>query len=190
MNIQNTNASNGASITIQWFDAATGNEVLPATNDTIPANGRKTYTAPGTTFKGSAVVSSGETVVAEVQVIGNSTGISAGYTGGEAGDTTLYIPQILRSAWETLVAVQNVGTANTNVTLTVRDTGGTTVASKTINNVKPNASAYFDIKNDPEFSGITKFFESALVTSSGGVPILHPVVDQKYRSVEWQCDRE
>jgi hypothetical protein len=169
--VQNLSASN-ASIVISFVNQ--DGTQAGTTNDTVPANGSKTYfplQGVSAGFNGSAVVSSDQQVAAVVNVLGNNGAAGASYIGFSAGANTLKIPLLMKDnyGFNTWFNVQNVGNAATNITVNYTD--GTS-ASK--NNIQPNASATFD--QALEAHGQTVF--AATVSASGGQPIAATVIEE------------
>lgn len=169
--VQNLSAS-VATTSIAFYDATGG--VAGTTNDTIPANGSKTYfplqnVSAG--FNGSAIVSSDQVVAAVVNVLGNNGVSAASYIGQAAGSTTVEIPLLMKnnSGYDTWFKVQNAGTQATNITVNYSD--GTTA---TANNVAPSAAATFDQSTETH---TPKVF-AATVTSSNAQPLVATVIEE------------
>ena len=166
--IQNASASQNA-ITIEWYNTDGTTYTGGPTADTLNGYGCGTYEYPGTgPWSGSAVVSSGELVAAAVRVTGDtSPAIGSGYVGTDAGSTDpIYLPSVHNSTWETLIAVQNVGSIATDARVTFSGLPATAVVVNA--NIQPNASWYIDcttIGLPSEFAG------TAIVESVGGQPL-------------------
>lgn len=168
-------SSTAANISIAFYPLNNG--TAAATFDaTVPANNSVTYaTLPSAVqagFDGSAVISSDQRIAAVANIVspdlntlvGSSTAAGPGgatYAGVTAGATTVRAPLLFKNAnnFSTFVAVQNVGSTATNVTLTYQN-GLTQVA----NNVAPGASVRFDQKTFAELPN--EFVGAGTVTSS------------------------
>jgi hypothetical protein len=169
--VQNLAAST-ASIVISFINP--DGTQAGTTNDTIPANGSKTYfplSGVSAGFNGSAVVSSDQQVAAVVNVLGNNGAAGASYIGFSAGANNLQVPLLMKDnyGYNTWFKVQNVGNAATNITVNYSDGG-----SASANNVQPNAAATFD--QALETHGQTVF--AATISASGGQPIAATVIEE------------
>lgn len=144
----------------------------PITTANIPANGSFYYnpaTDPSfpSPFAGSIVLSSDRLLGATVTVAndqGGSAYASDAYAGVSEVSTSVFLPIIMGKlgTWNTRIAIQNAGSANTNVT--VQYIGPGAPGNTTITNLPPNMTVIVDQYDNP---GMTNFNGSALVTSSG-----------------------
>ena len=138
--VQNTHASNIASITIKYYDS---NGVLSCTKaDTIPPLGARGYWVPGATcdsgslpagWIGGAVVTSNQPIVAVGRPhIGSQV---TTYNGFPAGSLSSYMPMLFKGAfgsYDSAFYVQNVHpTNNASVTIKYYNSAGTLNCTKT-----------------------------------------------------------
>ncbi len=156
-------------------------------NDTIPANGSKTYfplDSIGLTsgFDGSLVVSSSKPVAAIANVLAkSSTGVNTGasYGGVSNAASSLTLPLIMKNnganTFDTMFNVQNTGTTAAQVTVTYKPTdanSGNSGCTQTAT-IPPNAAATFNQGTDTNYTGCAglgnRFVGSATVTSSGAL---------------------
>lgn len=160
-----------ANIAIQYYDS-NGNQVASEQCNSVPVNGGCVFNGLVlmSPFIGSAVISSSEAVAAMARIIGSTYGTLADYTGVAQGkgDTTLFLPSVHRSSWQTQIAVQNMGSAATQIDITVRNPAGVVVATDSKSNVQPGASAFFDLANDAAFSGLGSSFVGSATLSGNG----------------------
>jgi hypothetical protein len=92
-------------------------------NDTIPANGSKTYfplTQVADGFNGSAVISADTPVAAVTNILGNNGAAAASYIAASVGSTTVLIPLLMKnnSGFTTWFNVQNTSNSTSNVKVT------------------------------------------------------------------------
>lgn len=160
----------GSTATISLVFYKMDGSVEATVNDTISANGSKTYFPLGVSagFNGSAVISSDKRVAAVVNVLGNNGAAAASYVGSSSGNTTVSLPLLMKgnSGFDTWFNVQNVGTSNASVTITYSD--GTT-ASATIS---PNTSKTF---NQAAETHSQKVFSATLTSNQ---PIVAAVIEE------------
>lgn len=170
--VQNLSGST-ASITLSFYDNASGNLSGSPTADSLSPNSSKTYFATtlpvSSGFNGSLVVSSNQPVAAISNILGNNGVASASYVGTSAGNTTLLLPLLMKgnSGNDTWFNVQNTGTADATVNIAYSD--GTTAGPTTI---KAGAAKSFFQKN--ETHPATVF--SAVITSNQ--PVAATVVQE------------
>ena len=163
-----------ANITITYY--RDDGSVAHTVSDTIPPGESKTYYQPsipelGTTFDGSVVITSDQPIAA----IANQTSYSqepnlaASYNGVEGAGTatTVMAPIIFKNYnnWTTRLAVQNAGSATTNVTVTYRRGADTWTEGPVA--IPPGARHTFDQKDSP----IPDNFLGSAVVSSDGQPL-------------------
>ena len=161
--VQNLSATD-ANVTLTYYKQD-GN-VDATVNDTITANGSKTYFPVGASdgFNGSVIISSDQPVSAISNILGNSGAASASYVGASAGGQTVNLPLLMKSnsGYDTWFNVQNTGNADATVDVTYSD--GTTAGPVTI---KPGASYTFDQATESHNQAVF----SAVVTSDQDVAI-------------------
>jgi hypothetical protein len=119
----------------------------------------------------SVMISSTQKIVAIANLVGEGiNNFNGSYSGFESGAQTFYLPAVVYNyyGWYSLLSVQNVGTASTNVTVTITCSDGL-VGTLTALNVPMSGSVHFDLeKTVPTgFLASTKCNGSAVVTSSG-----------------------
>jgi hypothetical protein len=119
-------------------------------------------------FIGGATVTSNQPVVASVYSLNNTTYQSlSGYDGFTNGSMKVVIPLVManNSNYWTGVQVQNVGTANTNVTIAYgpNTAGAFTPTNDTCNNLAPGKSCTV-LQSGGQWTG--KYIGNATVTSS------------------------
>ncbi len=166
--VQNLSGST-ANITLTYYNQ--DGTVNTAPNDTIPANGSKTYYPihPSGSFNGSVVVSSDQPVASVVNVLGSSATTNAGasYVGATQGGISVSLPLLMKNHgagnYSTWFNVQN--TSSTDATVNVNYSDGTTAGPYTI---RPGAARTFD--QSTEVHNATVF--SAIVTSSQPVTVV------------------
>lgn len=124
-------------------------------------------TALGNSFKGSAVLSAEQPVIATVVQFASGIAnrpLSNGFTDGAPKQL---VATVLKNSsnYSTIFSVQNAGTTAANVTVQFFAAGSTTAAhTMTVSNLPANASKYFDAAQIAELG--TSFSGSAIVTSS------------------------
>ncbi len=145
--IQNLSGST-ANIVLTYYNQ--DGTVNTTANDTVAANGSKTYfplNAVASGFNGSVVVSSDQQVTAIVNVLGNNgsagstSTLADSYASFAQGGSPVNLPLVMKGnyGFNTWFNVQNTGTSA--ATVTVQYAPGTCTESKTI---QPNAAATFD----------------------------------------------
>lgn len=172
--VQNLSGST-ANIVITFYDAA--GATAGTTNDTIGANGSKTYfplNAVAAGFNGSAIVSADQQVAAVVNVLGNDGVAAASYIGMQAGATGVQIPLLMKGnfGFNTWFKVQNVGSAATNITVNYTD--GTSASAT---NVAPGAAATFDQATENHNAAVFA------ATVSSAQPIVASVIEESQTSM-------
>lgn len=160
-------ASVGATISMAFYAEGTATAPVATVNDTIAANGQKTYaTLPSQVqagFKGSAVISSDQKIAAIVNLISPSLSnlsLGSSYVGVTTGSTTAALPLLFKNyfGFNTFFSVQNVGSATTTVTVTYSNNQTDTAT------IPPGGSARFDQATSTKLAN--NFSGSAIVTSS------------------------
>jgi hypothetical protein len=141
--------SQTATVVITYYKQDGG--VDTTTNDTIPANGSKTYfpidAASG--FNGSVVVSSDREVGSVVNILGSGgSNAAASYVGTSQGSTSVQLPLLMQdnSGFDTWFNVQNTGSSTANINIAYSDGESATAsipvgASKTFFQASENHSA-------------------------------------------------
>jgi len=175
--VQNIDTTTAANVTILFYQPDGNQPPSSSISDSIPASGSKTY-FPLTTvpngFSGSVVVSSSTKVASVVNIegTGGAQNVWAAYVGASAGSASLQLPLLMKnnSGYNTWFSVQNVGGSSTTITATYSD--GTVASSPAA--VLPGASYVFDQAGETHSA---KVF-SAVITSSGSVPLAAAVVEE------------
>ncbi|NWG21516.1 MAG: hypothetical protein HXY39_14490 [Chloroflexi bacterium] len=182
--VQNLNQTQPATISIQYIDATTQQQVGSAQTATIPAGGSLTFvtfaasgfvqmSAPAG-FRGSVVISSDQPIVAVTNVLGASNALGDSYNGFTAGANTLDLPLIVRGNFgvDTSITVQNVGTApaTVNIAYTPGFAGNSGVTEPAFT-LQPGASRTIYQKDNAALGSFTGsapgFVGSATVTATG-----------------------
>jgi hypothetical protein len=98
------------------------------------------------------------------------------YDGIPVGYSTIYMPSTAFNyyGWYSMLTAQNVGNANTNVSIEIKCRQGGTPGSLSTNGLKPGASYTFDLTTTlpGNFTAAKVCDGSSKITSSGGVPIV------------------
>jgi hypothetical protein len=178
--VLNTSSSDNP-IGITWYNDD-GSEAA-ATSATLVGNGRGTYQYPGTetSWRGSAVVSSEQPVVAGVLTTddpSSSSGITSGYTGSDSGATLVFLPTVHRwpgTGWETLISVQNVGSGPADIEIKIRQES--TVIKTISDTIQVSASHHYDLVDYTDIP--SDFSGSATVESTNSQP-LYVVVHENW----------
>jgi hypothetical protein len=163
-------SSTQANVTITYYNQ--DGSVATSVDDTIPADGSKTYFAVsvpdlGTSFNGSAVVSSDQELRAIHNLDANSFTYGASSAGYTAGSTEISLPLIMRnnSGFNTWFNVQNAGSATATVSVVFNaGSAGTNYTHPDVT-IEPGASYTFR-QADMADLGST-FIGSAQITSNG-----------------------
>ncbi len=168
-NVQNA-GSTDANVSVEYIPGSAGNAYTQP-SVTIKPGASQTFdqadlAALGAKFVGSAVVSSNVPVVATVMQVGAKTMLGYnGFTGG--GSTEVSLPLIMsnNNGFFTGIQVQNVGTAQTVVTVDYgTNIGGTFNPTNETATLDPGESATF-LQNTGQFS-TPKYVGSATITSA------------------------
>lgn len=171
--IQVQNLSNAQATIVITFYNPDGTQA-GTTNDTIPANGSKTYfplSAVSAGFDGSAIISADQQVAAIVNVLGNNGVAGAAYSGSPVGSPTVDLPLLMKNnfGFNTWFKVQNAGNTATNITVNYSD--GTSASAT---NVQPGASAIFDQSLEAHNAAVF----AATVTSNNNQPLVAAVIEE------------
>jgi hypothetical protein len=138
-------------------------------NDTIPANGSKTYFPIGASagFNGSVVVSSDQPVVAIANVLGDGLAFGASYESFSAGASEVNLPLIMKANFnfDTWFNVQNTATpgSGSSVDVTVSYAGTACTETATI---AAGAAATFNQAINSCLP--TPYVGAASITATGG----------------------
>lgn len=119
----------------------------------------------------SVVISADQQIVAIANLVGQGTiNFNGSYSGFSSGAAPFYLPAVVYNyyGWYSLISVQNVGSAATDVTVTITCNDGT-VGTLTQSNVSAMASTHFDLETTTPtgFTGSTQCNGSAEITTSG-----------------------
>lgn len=171
-----------ASVTVRFVSEAGVVTTPPTLNSgkanpftLIPGESFEVYT-PGIAIadlpsgRYSVVIESTAQVVAIANLVGQgSVYFNGSYSGFSSGATTFYLPAAVFNyyGWYSLISVQNVGSAATDVTVTITCSNGTT-GTLTATGVPANASHHFVLKSQVPtgFTAATSCNGSAQVTST------------------------
>jgi hypothetical protein len=162
LTVQNLGATS-TDVTVTYGTGLTENATIPANSSTVfytPNSGLPSGNSQGLTS--AKIESSSQNIVALV----NESGAylrSASYSAFAVGSTTVSLPIVMKHYYQynTSVTCQNVGTSNTNITITYSGSA----ATSTQNNVQPNQTALFYQPNEAGLPA-TNYNGSATVTSS------------------------
>jgi len=170
-NVQNTGSAD-ASVTVQYIPGSAGSDYTsPAV--TIKPGAAATFnqydmTQLGSPFIGSAVVNAtGSTIVATVMQVGETYKNMMGYNGFTGGSSTVNLPLVMsnNSGYYTGFQVQNVGTANTTITIHYGpNLAGTFAPVDETATLNPNEAKTF-LQNTGQFA-TQKYVGSATITAS------------------------
>lgn len=185
--LQNADASNAASVTIEFFDQGTGNKIDAATltNQSIPANSTRIFALANNAGipTGPAGLVSAKVTSTGGQKLAGVANIWTPYKFGEFGDynaylggeTTLYAPALYKNYYNFVssLTIMNLGTVDTNV-----EVAYSSGVSETIATLKPlQAIQYYQPGNVDLPSGNTDGVFSAKVVSAGtGGNAAQPIV--------------
>lgn len=119
----------------------------------------------------SVMVSADQQIVAIANLVGQGTvNFNGSYSGFSSGAAPFYLPSVVYNyyGWYSLISVQNVGSAATDVTVTITCSDGT-VGTLTQSNVPSMASAHFDLETTVPagFTASTQCNGSAEITTTG-----------------------
>ena len=170
--VQNTNADT-TTLTLRY--RYTNGVEANIITDTLPPMGSHAYPTTGI-FTGSLII----TATHPVAAIANESPLDAGWTGdglmsyrgigSSAGDTDITMLPIYRAhdGWNSVFAVQNMGTTAASVTLDFYDLDGNIVHSQS-DNLPSRSAHWYDVAQiaalGSDFSGRVR------VQSTGGAPI-------------------
>lgn len=176
--LQNRSTTATANISISYYNA-TGSEV-EVDSDTIAANASKSYYVPNVLGQPdgrySVVIESDQQLFAlsnEVTASGASPNVAAthsGFTDEDIGNP-IYIPWVVCEyySFNSMFAVQNAGSAPTNITVEFTQSGSSAVTkSYTFNNVQPGGAVFLDMTQAPYKTDLAGFFGAVKASSSDG----------------------
>ncbi len=168
LSIQNVTES-PVNLTVRFYDTATGSLAHTETHSNLPGGAAKYYDvfnigALPVGFNGSATIEATGNVVASVMELEWNGYDADAFEGVSAGATTVYMPSAFCNYFglQSAYAVQNIGNAPTNITVSYRNPANQEVFTQNAQNVQPGAKANFN--GCPQFPAAT--LGSAVVTSS------------------------
>jgi hypothetical protein len=128
--VQNIGASS-SDITIEWYTNGAASPCETTSDSGLESGEARQYTPPsgacGTSWEGSALVSSGEPAAAIASTVGSLGQLYSEYTGGTAATAEdIIIPQTNNVEWDPLIGISNAGSGTANVTLNFLNRDGTT----------------------------------------------------------------
>jgi len=182
--VQNTSGET-AEVTIRYYNDTDGAEVSAATaTATISPFSTRIFRQAGLAglpdnWQGSAVVTSNQPIAGIANFYNSGTSRDTAqfhsYNAFSSGGTTLYVPRVVLHYYDyqSGVKVQNVGDAPTDVTIRYFFNGDEYV--QTLANIQPGAGKGGYLPNVAELSGLSGVSGSAVITSSGNVPIVATV---------------
>jgi len=185
--LQNRSTTSSANISIAYYNAA-GNQVEVDT-DTIAANASKSYYVPNVLGQPdgrySVVVSSDQELFAlvnQVTASGATPYVAATHSGLTAAETgsPLYFPWVVCGYYNynSMVAVQNAGSAATTITVEFYQSGQSTATKVyTFTNVLPGSAVFLDMTATPYKTDLDGFFGSVVARSTGDATPLAGVVN-------------
>jgi hypothetical protein len=185
--LQNRSTTSSANISIAYYNAA-GNQVEFDT-DTIAANASKSYYVPNVLGQPdgrySVVVSSDQELFAlvnQVTASGATPYVAATHSGLTAAETgsPLYFPWVVCGYYNynSMVAVQNAGSAATTITVEFYQSGQSTATKVyTFTNVLPGGAVFLDMTATPYKTDLDGFFGSVVARSTGDATPLAGVVN-------------
>jgi hypothetical protein len=185
--LQNRSTTSSANISIAYYNAA-GNQVEVDT-DTIAANASKSYYVPNVLGQPdgrySVVVSSDQELFAlvnQVTASGATPYVAATHSGLTAAETgsPLYFPWVVCGYYNynSMVAVQNAGSAATTITVEFYQSGQSTATKVyTFTNVLPGGAVFLDMTATPYKTDLDGFFGSVVARSTGDATPLAGVVN-------------
>lgn len=185
-NVQNA-SSTDASVSVEYIPGSSGSAhtegpvvIKPGASHSFDQHD---LTALGTTFVGSAVVSSDQPIVATVMQVGETYKNMMGYNGFAGGSDTVSLPLVManNNGFYTAFQVQNIGTSSTGITVSYgSNIGGTFAPTDETATLAANESMTF-FQNSGQFASDT-YIGSATITS-GGEPIVAIVNQVKMTGV-------
>lgn len=176
--VQNTGAET-ANVTVSYYNDNNGSEVTAA-KQTVNIHPYSTYIFRqnenanlADSWGGSAVVvSNNGQLIAGIANFFNTgatkdTAQFHSYNAFSSGATKLYVPRIVRNYYDYQggLKIQNVGSANTNVTIKFYLKGNTYTVN--INELKPNQASSLYMPNVAELNGVDYASGAAIIESSG-----------------------
>jgi hypothetical protein len=169
-NVQNA-GSTDASVSVSYVPGSAGNAhsegpitIKPGASHTFDQHD---VTQLGTTFVGSAVVTSDQPIVATVMQVGETYKNMMGYNGFTQGSTTVSLPLVMsnNNGYYTGFQVQNVGTSATTVTVSYgSNLAGSFAPVDETATLQPNESKTF-FQNAGQFL-TPRYIGSATITAS------------------------
>jgi hypothetical protein len=185
--LQNRSETDPASVLITYYDD-TG-VAVESDSDNLAAGASKSYFVPNVLGapdgRYSVVVSSSEDLFAlvnEVTAAGASPYVSAshsGFSGSQVG-SPLYLPWVTCEYYEynSMFAVQNAGSAATNITVDFYQSGESTpTETYPFTSVQPGGAVFLDMTQEPYNSDLAGFFGSVVISSDGDATPLAAVLN-------------
>ena len=134
VSVQNI-GSNLADINIDWIVNGASSPCASTSDTGLRAGQAKFYTPPagscGTSWMGSAIVSSNEPVAAVAETMGSLGQILSEYSGGSEATTEALIVPLLSQGWDSMLGISNAGNGPATVRITLLNRDGSTFATKT-----------------------------------------------------------
>lgn len=179
--------SQTANVTVQYlttsgsvWDADNANEVFQ-----IPGSGgqkiiRQYSDTTMTSGQGSAVVTSNQPLGAVVQIQARGqTPTSGAYSGYTVGSQKFYVPLVIRrgasasGTTNSQIAIQNTGTAATNVTVDFIPSGSYSAFQKTFSGLQPGVSISYDLDGETNLAlGWTGSAVVSAVAAEGEIAVV------------------
>jgi hypothetical protein len=190
--VQNRSTTDDATVAITYYDAS--GALVESDGDTIPANASKAYYVPNVLGQPdgrySVVLYSSQglfTLVNEVTATGASPNVEAthsGFSDTEIG-SPLYLPWVVCGyySYNSMIAIQNAGDGDTNVTVEFYQSGqSTAVRSYTFDDVHAGGAVFLDMTANPykaDLQGTTSngFYGAVKLFSTGDATPLAAVLN-------------
>lgn len=171
--IQNAGSS-PATINVSYKAGVAGSDATDGPYTLQPGYAKvfdqSTFSALGTRFVGSAIVSSNVAIVGAVNQVNPTAKVILSYRGFASGSQSVNLPTIQANngGFNTGIAVQNMGTAPTNITVTFgpNTVGSFAPTAETVNNVAAGSSVNFNQWGGQW--GTNRYVGSAVVSNSAG----------------------
>lgn len=185
--LQNRSTTEDASILITYYDE--NGVAVESDSAVIPAKASAAYYVPNVLGapdgRYSVVVSSSQDLFAmvnEVTAIGATPNVEAthsGFSGSEVG-SPLYLPWVVCEYYNfnSMFAVQNAGSATTNITVEFYQSGQSTpTETYPFSDVLPGEAVFLDLTQNPYNADLTGFFGSVVISSDGDATPLAAVLN-------------
>jgi outer membrane biosynthesis protein TonB len=175
--VQNMGSAD-ADINIAWYKNGASSTCYN-TVDTTPlaAGASRSYAAPssgcGSSWVGSAVVSSNQPVAAVAENLGSLGQLLSDYLGGTAPSTEdIILPQTDNYPWDPLVGISNAGSDVAHVVLTFLNNDGT-VFTTTTRTIYPQSGTQIHVRTDVTS---TRWKGSIRISQTGTAQPLYAVI--------------